>query len=661
MIPMRVRSLAAPLFLLPSIAAAQAVARDTAHVSPMVVTATRSPLAEGRTPASVTVITGAQLRAEGIATVSEALRTVPGLALAQTGSYGGATSLFIRGGESRFTKVLVDGVPMNDAGGGFDFSTITTDNIERIEVVRGPASVLYGSDAMAGVVQLFTRRGVSGTRGNLSARGGTFGSYDVDGAVRGASERFDYSLGGGRHGTRGFQAFNSGFRDNVASALLGMAAGAADARLSLRYRDADLHYPTDGSGQVVDSNAVRREGQLALGLDGGYRLTPAVEMRVALASHDVHGISEDQPDSPGDTAGYYYTSSDRSHRRSGDVRFNVELPASTRLTAGAMVERQWQETFGTSNFGDNPIATHTRRTTGTYAQLLVAPSERYTIALGGRYEHNEQFGDFTTWHAAGNVVPRAGTRLHASIGTAFREPSFLESYGCCGFVNGNPALKPEHALSADAGVEQELSSWASVGATVFESSFRDLIDYQYAPSGPDYFNVARTRSRGVELEARAQLPAGLHADASLTYLDARVVDPGLGNTATSLFVQGAPLLRRPMHTVDAGAGYRTARAGLDVRVLRVGTREDNYYAPDFSANHVTLPPYSRVDLSGELSLLPASAAPNTVTATLRAENLFDARYTEVAGLNYDFSQGNLAATGYRAPPRRVLAGLRIGF
>ena len=140
--PSRHAVLALAVLLAPAPVIAQENARDTAHTAPIVVTATRSTLAFERAPSSVTVLTGEHLRREGITTVADALREVPGLSLAQSGSYGGATSLFVRGGESKFTKVLIDGVPVNDAGGAFDFSSLTTDNIERIEIVRGPASVL---------------------------------------------------------------------------------------------------------------------------------------------------------------------------------------------------------------------------------------------------------------------------------------------------------------------------------------------------------------------------------------------------------------------------------------------------------------------------------------------------------------------------------------
>jgi vitamin B12 transporter len=244
---------------------AQEAAADTARISPVVVTATRSPLPAERTPASVTVLTGERLRAEGITTLADALRTVPGLAIVQSGSFGGATSVFIRGGESKYTKILVDGVPMNDAGGAFDLSTLSTDNLDRIEIVRGPASVLYGSDAMAGVVQLFTRRGSGATHGDVAARAGGFGSRDVEASARGGDARLSYSVAAAHHATDGFQAFNSGFRQGVGSALVGATLGAFDGSLSARFTDRELHFPTNGAGQVVDlvDRDAPRRGRLA--------------------------------------------------------------------------------------------------------------------------------------------------------------------------------------------------------------------------------------------------------------------------------------------------------------------------------------------------------------------------------------------------------------
>jgi len=654
------------VLLAPAAVFAQGTARDTVRATAVVVTATRSEVARDRVPESVSVITGDQLREQGIVTAADALRQLPGVSLAQSASYGTATSLFIRGGESKFTKVLVDGVPVNDAGGAFDFSSLTTDNVERIEVVRGPASVLYGSDAVAGVIQIFTRRGTRGVHADLSARGGDFATRDVEGSVRGAAtsgtSAVDWSVGVARHRTGGYQAFNSAHADNTASALLRATHGPADAHLSLRYGDIALHFPTDGSGQVVDSNAVHREGRLALGIGGGVNVSNVVALHAMLAANDVHGVTIDEPDSPGDDQGYYYSTSDRTRRRSGDLRLELALPRTSRLTLGGQVEREWQASVTTSNFGPSGF-TAARRTSGVYTQLLLEPSERITATLGGRYEHNERFGDFWTWRAAASVRVASATRLRSSAGTAFREPTFLENFGS-DFVIGNPSLAPEHSFSMDAGIEQEVGSNVQLSATWFSNSFRNLIDYVYSATEPNYFNLARTRTSGVELEARTELPAGLHGDASFTYLDARVAHPGASSDVSATFSPDARLLRRPMHTLNAGVGYRDDRFGFDVRARRVGRRDDVFFAPDFTSSRVSLPPYTRVDLSGDVAVAHPASGRGTAALTLRVDNLFDASYTEVAGVNFDFARTDDAAlrlTGYRASPRRLLVGVRLGY
>src|SRR5213592_1212425 len=153
--------------------------QDTVVLKPVVVTATRVPVAADLVASAVTVLRGADLVARGVRTVADALETVPGATIVETGSFGGQTSLFMRGGESDYVKVLLDGVPLNQAGGGIDLANITTDNVDRIEIVRGPASVLYGSDAMTGVVQIFTKTGAaSRTRLGAELRGGTYGTTD---------------------------------------------------------------------------------------------------------------------------------------------------------------------------------------------------------------------------------------------------------------------------------------------------------------------------------------------------------------------------------------------------------------------------------------------------------------------------------------------------
>src|ERR1043165_4896216 len=199
--------------------------QDTTTIEKVVVTATRTPLAIGDLPASVTVLQGADLRARGVTSVADALREVPGVAIARSGSFQGVTSVFTRGGQSTYTKVLIDGVPMNQPGGFFDWSTLSTDNVERIEVVRGPSSVVWGSDAVTGVVNIIARSGRGGPRLMSSARAGTYGTIDGEAQVSSSSTAATYSLGLAHHHTNGIYPFNNA---NGSTAVSGRADAAVN-------------------------------------------------------------------------------------------------------------------------------------------------------------------------------------------------------------------------------------------------------------------------------------------------------------------------------------------------------------------------------------------------------------------------------------------------
>jgi len=187
--------------------------RDTVVLNPVVVTATRVPMPSDVLSSAVTVLRGSDLVAEGIRTVADALQHVPGATIVETGSFGGQTSLFMRGGDSDYVKVLLDGVPLNQAGGGIDLANVTTDNVDRIEILRGPASVLYGSDAMTGVVQIFTKTGAAGrTRLGAELRAGTYGSTDAALDATGGTAKLSYSARVSRFLADGLYPYNNEFR-----------------------------------------------------------------------------------------------------------------------------------------------------------------------------------------------------------------------------------------------------------------------------------------------------------------------------------------------------------------------------------------------------------------------------------------------------------------
>src|SRR2546428_980075 len=265
--------------LVPAVVAAQHPA-DTVRLEPVVVTATRLPTRAGAVPEAMTVLSGAAPRDAGVTGVFDALREVPGAAVFQTGSFGGQTSLFLRGGQSNYVKVLVDGVPLNQPGGSYDFANLTTDNVDRIEVLRGPASVLYGSDAVTGVVQIFTRRGTGPRQGDLSFQRGTYGTQGFAAGVAGASagRGVTYSVGASRFASDGMYAFNNRYHNTGFSSLLPATPDTrTDATFSLRYDDNAYRFPTNGAGVPVDRNQFTYGSGPTIGLDLGRRFTPRFE------------------------------------------------------------------------------------------------------------------------------------------------------------------------------------------------------------------------------------------------------------------------------------------------------------------------------------------------------------------------------------------------
>ena len=298
----------------------QSQVRDT--LAPAVITATRVAVSSAAPTATTTVLRGDDLRAQGITRVVDALRLVPGATIVASGAIGSQTSLFLRGGNSNYVRVLVDGVAINDAGGSLDFANLTTDNLDRIEIVRGPASVLYGSDAVAGVIQLFTRDGHGTFTTRSLVGGGNQGSVRAELGASGGDARLGFSLLGAHQATNGMLAFNNRYVSDVLSGTLRVAPNAqTDIRIAGRWSGATYHYPTAYDGSVTEHNAEQTDHRFTLSADGGRKITDRVELRTTLASNEFLPRSNDGPDSPGDTLGFYgfYSRSVRT-RRTADVR-----------------------------------------------------------------------------------------------------------------------------------------------------------------------------------------------------------------------------------------------------------------------------------------------------------------------------------------------------
>lgn len=585
---------------------------DTVTLPPVVVTATRVPVAADAVSSAVTVISGASLRARGIATVADALRFVPGVAVVATGSFGGQTSLFLRGGESDYVKVLVDGVPQNQPGGFYDFANLGTEDVDRIEIVRGPVSVLYGSDAVAGVVQVFTRSGHGAPGGSLALGGGTYGTEWNTAEVGGSTGPLAWRATLSRRSTDGTYPVNSGDRRELAGVSLKLTPDArSDAALSIRYSDAVFHFPTDGIGQIADSNQHTSDRGPSASFTVGRTFSSRLVGRVNLAWHREDSRFDDAADSPGDTTAFCcFHSRDVLQRLVAGARADLHLQSDAILTGG--LEREVQRQTGTS-------LDTTRGNTAAYVQLLEGLGRYVSITAGGRLEDNQQFGRHLTGRAGAVWRIDAATRLRASVGTGFKEPSFFENFSTV-FSRGNPALRPEQSTSWEAGFDRSIAGGAELQATWFDQQFRDFIQYAPVGVGPDsvnYVNVGAAYARGLELGIRTPLGRRATLDAAYTYLRSRDAATGLR------------LLRRPTHS---GSLQLTSALGdrgdVAVAVRYTGGRVDQDFAV-FPAALVTLPSHTVVDASAAWRLAARHGALPGLQLSGRVENLFDTRYEDV--------------------------------
>lgn len=603
----------------------------------LVVTATAVPLPLSALGSHVTVLEGDDLRVRGVTRVLDALREVPGVTVVQGGSFGAVTSVFMRGGESDHVQVLVDGVKVNQPGGAYDFASITTENVERIEIVRGPSSALYGSDAMSGVIQVITKTGAGRPRGSLGFRAGSFGRADLTADLSGGTDEVSYGFSVSRLHTDGILPLNNQHRNTVWSGNVKLRPDAStSARLSVRGGERRYHFPTDGSGSVSDENALTFEDEVSIALDLSRKVSDRFELRALLTSYEVNSGSDDLSDGPADTVGFYgFTSLNAVARRAADVRANLSLSPTTVATIGFELEDQSQRSFSESlsQFGASTGRSDDDRwNRGAYAHLVTGVGP-FTANGGVRLEDNERFGRFATWQIGASYAYSETGRIRGAAGRGVKEPTFFENFAT-GFTRGNPDLDPERSRSWEVGAEQTfMAGGLLVRATYFDQRFRDLIQYTFStpgPTDPNFYNAAAATSRGIEVGATATAGA-FRVAADLTRLDTKTSDAGLDEGEGATFVEGAALLRRPKTQLNASVAYTLSPGTqLSLSARHVGEREDRDFAA-FPATPVTLDAYTVVDVAVEVRLVEAAGGAPGFTLTVRGENLAGKEYQEVFG------------------------------
>ncbi len=655
-----------------------ASAQQKPTLEQVVVTATRTEVPVAELGVSATVITAEEVQRRQTTDVLELLRDVVGLSVVQNGSRGGLTELYPRGGESNFTLVLIDGVQANEAGGGFDFSSLTTDNIERIEVIRGPQSALYGSDAMGGVVHIITRRGqgaptvtVSTAHGAHSENGKYVGEQRF--GFSGGNDWMGYSFSYGRVDDHGILEVNNDYWNNTFSGRVDLYPQEKwDFTLTLRGSFNRLGIPTENGGDRpdtifpgLDPDQFQERRDVVVGIGTRVDLFPWWEHVLHLGIHrlDQEFVDKPDPESAFDARPGSKTKS-LEGRTTFDYHMNLKFPREgmlrSTLTLGYEYDRETLdlESLSTVRFGPLPFGAFTfssatdatRTNNACYLQEQLTLWERLHLTGGFRVEDNSSFGvDVNPRGSIAYEIRETNTKVRAAIGTGIKEPTFLESFGGFG-VAGNPGLQPERSFSWEAGLDQQLlSGRANLGFTYFRNRYENLITFvnQPPPLISTFQNVQEAQSWGVEFTARVKPGYGFTLGGNYTFVDTEVLDDGgIGNL---FFANGKKLLRRPNHTGSIFVDWLWRGLNVHLNGTYVGKRDDTLFlvAPgafgfyDFRNLRLTNDDYFLLGLAASYSWDLGEGPIKKLKLFAKGRNVLDQKYEAVMG----FSSPRISALG----------------
>jgi vitamin B12 transporter len=596
----------------------------------VVVTATRIETPSKEVASSITVITRADLARANRSTVLDVLEGVVGTAAVRSGGIGAAASIMLRGGNSEHTLVLLDGVEINDPmnpSRSCDLAHIALDQVERIEVLRGPQSTLFGSDALGGVVNIITRTGEG--RPNLSLYGsiGSLSTAESRLGISGASRKISYSLGASYLRSGGISAADNAFAGNREKD--GYRNLSLTGRVGLKLREnLDLDLTVRGlltrseidnfGGPFGDdpNNSQRYDSLFARAQFRGLYGNGRWESKLGAAVIRSKRLNNNPVD------GAHPFDSEKGSFRSGllkvDWQNNVFLHPSNTLTFGAEyeAERGSSEYRFESLWGPFMSEFPGRKAgdLGIYVQDQVKFGGRFFATTGIRIDSHSRSGTAFTYRLAPAwFIARTGTKLKATLGTGFKSPSLYQLYApptAWGPI-GNEALKSEETTGWDAGLEQDLAGGRfKLGATYFRNGFRNLISFDNVRG---YVNIGRAETNGVELTGEAAPSAALSITASYTRLTAKDKDTGLG------------LLRRPRDKFSTVLDWRPLpKFDLGIKLSRVGSRSDLDFNTWPSAP-ITLRPYTLLDAN-----ISYAVAPRTVLF-FRFDNILNQRYEMIYG------------------------------
>jgi vitamin B12 transporter len=608
----------------------------------LVITATRSPLELARAGSAVSIITSDQIEAYGVRNLADALRLAPGVDVSEQGGAGSLSIVRVRGGEAGQSLVLLDGVRVGDSAstaGEFNFATMSLTDIERIEVLRGPQSALYGSDAMGGVINIITRKGARAPTRSITIEGGSYGTLFTRAEMSGASETTSYSFALSGFRSDGFSSYGyriprieanyPGGMERDGSSRLGGSArishrfgdvnfdvGFSRQQLQLRYDDPsafDLDPATQRALRDTSLNRGRSELTTAFARLSGDAFAGNLRNAVTIFGNWNERFAVDRSCwDPNAFASIECRSTFNSRRYGVEYQGNLKSAIPGLLIFGGKLEREEAENRQQGLAGSTFVAQQlagVQNTTSAFALHQVSIGSRLDISLGGRIDHVGGVDIFPTWRAtAAYRIHESDTKIRASAGTGAKAPSLYQRFS----EYGNLGLRPEENIGFDVGLDQSLlNGRIALSATWFDAKYTNLIDIDWGAWPYKYYNIAAARIKGIEASADIILvPGEWRARLSYTYMSAT-------NEST-----GQPLPRRPKNKGGFALTY-TGIPKLEVegRVIFVGERLDSAFAPGvFNAG------YMRADLRANYRLN------DNLQVFMRLENLTNERYEEV--LNY---------------------------
>lgn len=619
---------------------------ETLHtLEPIVVTATKLETPVREVASSVTVITKEEIQSKQQPTVVDVLRGVPALDVVRYGGLGQATSVFLRGANSEHTLVLIDGVPANDPSSPnrlFDFAHLSTDNIERIEIVRGPGSTLYGSDALGGVIQIITKKGKGKPRIQLAAEGGSHETYKEQFSLNGGSEFYNYSLIASYLETDGISSASSSYgnreRDGYESISTSGRLGITptenfDLDFIFRYYDTENDLDLGGGPSADDPNYVgeskstfiRSQATLSLFKDFW-------QQKFGFSFSDYDRTFINKPDSNNPLA--LDDSSFNGNIYNFDWQNNFYFNDKNTITIGLDYKKEKADNK-TFMQGEDPLwgpwtyeevlKDEDADTIAYYLQDQINFSDVFAATAGLRLDDHSDFASKATYRIAARYLFKStNTTVKGTFGTGFKAPSLSQLFGSATYTSGgfpmptigNPDLKPEEVKSWDIGIEQRfLNDKISLSATYFENDFENLIKNKPIAPGSfiyTYGNVKEAKTKGIEIGATWQPVENFNLSSSYTYTDTE---------------DAKDFSRIPRNKFSVKANYQFMKKGnINIDVVYVGEREDDAY-------NLETGDFSRVELDNYtlLNLAVSFNATENFRIFARAENILDEDYEEVWG------------------------------